>query len=109
MTELDYIWFPYIRPDNQEYDGFWGKNGFYNFEVGYLKVDGDGKLVEKKILSHSCDSIMFDQKCLVPMMDCVQGDHIRIHGDYTYKWSGDIVLSTAILTTGIPYKEDDNE
>lgn len=105
----DSVWFPYIKPDGEEYDGFWGKNGYYNLEVGYIKITEDGRIEDKKILSKSCDSVMFDQKCLVPMFDCADGFHIRIHGDRIFKWSHDIVLSTAVLTTGIPLSEEEYE
>lgn len=109
MEQIDFLWFPYIKPDGEEYDGFWGKNGFYNFEVGYIKIDEDGCITDKKILSKSCDSIMFDQKCLLPMFDCVEGFHIRIHGDHIFKWRNDLVLSTAVLTTGVPLVKEADE
>ena len=98
------MWWPYIQPTGEEYDGFWGKNGYYAFEVGYLRQD-HGKLVEKRVISSHSDACYNLFKDLGDSLsfDVIEGMHIRFHAECPLKWDEETIpMSTVRLRRGVP-------
>lgn len=100
-------WWPYIQPTGEEYDGFWGKNGYEAFEYGYLRQD-NGKLLEKKVIGKQSDSFIallndFDARGML-QFDIVEGMHIRFSMvGLPLKWeTEEMPLSTVRLVQGMP-------
>lgn len=61
----------YIKSNRKKYDGFWGKNGFYSFEYGYLEGE------KRRSLNKGADAIIFEEPV---QCDFIDKDTMRIWG-----------------------------
>lgn len=96
------VWFPYIQPTGDAYDGFWGKNGYEAFEYGYLRQD-HGKLLEKRVIGRQADSFMARVPTTELLFDIVEGMHIRFFCGRALRWNEEVMpMSTVMLEVGAP-------